>query len=76
MIPYSPDIDLPNFYLLPKTKGTLKERRFTAMEDIKSISLKDFTVMTKIELEKCFGDWKKRWHKCSTPKVDYFKGEE
>ena len=39
--PYSPDIAPCDFFLFPKIKRTLKGRRFTAIDDIKSASLKD-----------------------------------
>ncbi|XP_014480147.1 PREDICTED: putative uncharacterized protein FLJ37770 [Dinoponera quadriceps] len=29
----------------------------------------------KIEFEKCFEDWKKRWHKCIISNGDYFKSD-
>ena len=30
----------------------------------------------EIEFNKCFDDWKKRWHKCIISGGDYFEGEE
>ena len=47
-----------------KQAPALKGRRFTAIDDIKSASLKELKAIPKIEFEKCFEDWKKRWHKC------------
>ena len=38
--PYSPDMNPCDFFLFPKIKRTLKGRRFTAIDDIKSASLK------------------------------------
>jgi hypothetical protein len=29
----------------------------------------------KIEFEKCFKDWQKRWHKCIVSNGDYFEGD-
>ena len=62
--PYSPDMAPCDFFLFPKIKRTLKVRCFTAIHDIKSASLKELKAIPKIEFEKCFKDWKKRWHKC------------
>ena len=69
--PYSPDIAPCDFFLFPKIKRTSKARCFTAIDDIKSASLKEL----KVEFEKYFEDWKKRWHKCIISNGDYFEGD-
>ena len=73
--PYSPDMAPCDFFLFPKIKRTLKGRRFTAIDDIKSASLKELKAIPKIEFEKYFENWKKRWHKCIISNGDYFEGE-
>jgi len=73
--PYSPDMAPCDFFLFPKIKRTLKGRRFTSIDDIKSASLKELKAISKIEFEKCFEDWKKRWHKCIISNGDYFEGD-
>ena len=73
--PYSPDMLLCDFFLFPKIKRTMKGRDFTAIDDIKSASLKELKAIPKIEFEKCFEDWKKRWHKCIISNGDYFEGD-
>ena len=73
--PYSPDMAPCDFFLFPKIKKTLKGRRFTAIDDIKSASLKELKAIPKIEFEKCFEDWKKRWRKCIISNGDYFEGD-
>ena len=73
--PHSPDMAPCDFFLFPKIKRTLKGRRFTAIDDIKSTSLKELKAIPKIEFEKCFEDWKKRWHKCIISNWDYFEGD-
>ena len=73
--PYSPDMAPCDFFLFPKIGGTLQGRRFTAIDDIKSVSLKELKAIPKIEFEKCFEDWKKRWHKCIILNGDYFEGD-
>ncbi|XP_033610182.1 uncharacterized protein LOC111871520 isoform X2 [Cryptotermes secundus] len=73
--PYSPDMAPCDFFLFPKIKRTLKGRRFTSIDDIKSASLKELKAIPKIEFEKCFDDWKKRWRKCIISNGDYFEGD-
>ena len=34
------------------------------------------TSTDEIEFNKCFDDWKKRWHKCIISGGDYFEGDE
>ena len=74
--PYSPEMAPCDFFLFPKIKRTLKGRRFTAIDDIKSASLQELKAISKIEFEKCFEDCKKRWHKCIISNGDYFEGEK
>lgn len=73
--PYSPDMAPCDFFLFPKIKRTLKGRRFTSIDDIKSASLKELNAIPKIEFQNCFGDWKKRWRKCIISNGDYFEGD-
>ena len=73
--PYSPDMGPCDFFLFQKIKRTFKARRFTAIDDIKSASLKKLKAIPKIEFEKCFEDWKKHWHKCIISNGDYFEGD-
>ena len=73
--PYSPDMAPRDFFLFPKIKRTLKGRRFTAIDDIKSASLKELKAIPKIEFEKCFEDCEKRWQKCIISNGDYFEGD-
>ena len=51
--PYSPDMAPRDFFLFPKIERTLKGRRFTAIDDMKSASLKELKAIP-IEFEKCF----------------------
>ena len=69
--PYSPDMAPCDFFLFPKIKRTLKGRRVTAIDHIKSASLKELKAIPMIEF-KCFEDWKKRCHKSNK---DYFEGD-
>ena len=63
--PYSPDMAPCDFFLFPKIKKTSKSRRFTAIDDIKSTSLKKLKAIPKIELEKY-----------SEKYSDYFEGDK
>jgi hypothetical protein len=42
-------------------KKTLEGRRFTSIDDIKSTSLNELKAIPKIEFEKFFKYWQKRW---------------
>ena len=74
-LPYSSDMATCDFFLFPKIERTLKGRRLTVIDDIKSVSLKELKVIRKIEFEKCFEDWKKRWHNCIISNGDYSEGD-
>ncbi|EZA62238.1 Histone-lysine N-methyltransferase SETMAR [Ooceraea biroi] len=65
--PYSPDMAPCDFFLFPKIKNTMKGRRFANIEEIKT---------TENCFQKCFKDWKKRWHKCIISNGDYFEGDK
>jgi hypothetical protein len=56
-------------------KKTLKGRRFTCIDDIKSASLNEPKAVPEIEFEECFKDWQKCWHKCIVSNRDYFEGD-
>jgi hypothetical protein len=58
-------------------KKALKDRRFTSIDSIKSISssLNELKAIPMIEFEKCFKDWQKRWHKCIVSNGDYFEDD-
>ena len=73
--PYLPDMAPCDFFLFPKIKRTLNGRCFTAIDDIKSASLKELKAIPKIEFQKYFEDWKKRWHKFIISNGDYFESD-
>jgi hypothetical protein len=60
-----------DFFLFQKIKKTLKGRRFTSIDGIKSASLNELRAIPKIEFERCF----KGWHKCIVSNGDYFEGD-
>ncbi|KYN11406.1 hypothetical protein ALC57_16419 [Trachymyrmex cornetzi] len=73
--PYSPDLAPCDFFLFPKLKRPMKERRFATIEEIKAASLEELKAIPKSAFQKCFDDWKKRWHKCLVSEGDYFEGD-
>lgn len=73
--PYSPDLAPCDFFLFPKLKRPMKGRRFATIEEIKTASLEELKAIPKSAYEKCFDDWKNRWHKCIVSEGDYFEGD-
>lgn len=73
--PYSPDLAPCDFFLFPKMKKTMKGERYATREDIMTASLQELKAIPKSEFQKCFEDWKKRWHKCIISEGDYFEGD-
>jgi len=53
----------------------MKGRRFATIEEIKAASLEELKAIPKSAFQKCFDDWKKRWHKCIVSEGDYFEGD-
>ena len=74
--PYSPDLAPCDFWLFSKLKRPLREHRFDSIEEIKAESKKELKAIPEIEFNKCFDDWKIRWHKCIASGGDYFEGDE
>ena len=73
--PYSPNLDPCDFFLFPRLKGHMKGRRFATIDEIKTKSLREIKNIPKSACQKCFEDWKKRWHKCIISEGDYFEGD-
>ena len=44
------------------------------MIEMKTGSREDLKTISKSPYQKCFEDWKKRWHKCIISEGDYFEG--
>ena len=73
--PYSPGLAPYDFFLFPKLKKPMKGRRFATIEEIKTASLEELKAIPKSAYQKCFEDWKKRWHKCIISEGGYFQGD-
>ena len=56
--PYSPNLPPADFFLFPKLKAPMKEKRFAKIEEIKGKSQQELLAISKSE------NWKKRWRKC------------
>ena len=67
---YSPDLALAEFFPLPKTEDS------ATIEEIKEKSKQELLAIPKSAFQKCFKDWKKRWHKCILSEKDYFEGDK
>ncbi|XP_018050140.1 PREDICTED: uncharacterized protein LOC108688408 [Atta colombica] len=67
---------LCDFFLFPKLKRSMKGRRFATIEEIKTTSLEELKAISKSAYQKCFEEWKKRWHKCIISEGDYFEGDK
>ena len=74
--PYSPDLAPCDFRLFHKFKRPLRGHRFDMIEEIQAESKKALKAIPEIEFNKCFHDWKKRWHKSIISGGDYFEGDE
>ena len=72
---YSPDLAPCDFFLFPRLKRLMKGRRFDTIEEIKTRLLRELKDIPKSVYQKCFEDWKKRWHKCIISEGDYFEGD-
>ena len=62
-------------WIFPKLKRPLRGHRFDTIEEIQAESNKALKAIPEIEFNKCFDDWKKRWHQCIISGGDYFEGD-
>lgn len=74
--PYSPDMAPCDFFLFPKLKLPLRGKHFETIEAIKENSKRELKAIPKEAYEKCYKDWKKRWHMCIASDGDYFEGDK
>jgi hypothetical protein len=59
--PYSPDLSLCDFFLLPRLKKRLKERRRDNIETIQAAATMELTGIPEEALTICYQDLQKRW---------------
>ena len=73
--PYSPDLEPCDFWLFPKLKTILKEKRFQSKKDIMKKSTEELGSIPEEEFKRCFEKWQKRWEKCVYRQGEYFEGD-
>ena len=61
--------------LKPKPNHT-NGKRFPTIGEIKEKSKQELLAIPKSVFQKCFEDWKKRWHKCIISEGGYFEGDK
>ena len=71
---YSPDLALADFLFFPKLKTLMKGNHFAMIEEIKEKSTQELLAILESSFQKCFENWKKRWHKCIISEGDTLKG--
>src|SRR5215469_11371107 len=74
--PYSRDLAPADFFLFPKSKSTLKGRRFQTVEEIKENSLQDLRAIPQNTFQDAFQNWKKRSERCINSRGEYFEGDK
>jgi len=73
--PYSPDLAPSDFFLFPKLKMKLKERRFQMVEEIQAESQAVLNTLRENDFQECFKNWQHRWDCCQASEGDYFEGD-
>ena len=53
----------------------MKGKRFATIEEIKEKSKQELFAIPKSTFQKCFVDWKNRWHKCIISEGGHFEGK-
>ncbi|KMQ82802.1 mariner mos1 transposase [Lasius niger] len=72
--PYSPDLAPCDFFLFPKMKLKLKERRFKTLQEIETESQRVLHMLQQKDFQGTFEAWQKRWGHCIKSQGDYFEG--
>ena len=62
--PHSLALAYTDFFLFPKLQTLMKGKRFAMIEEIKEQSKQELLPIPKSSFQKCFENWKKRWHMC------------
>ena len=57
--PYSPNLTPADFFLFPKLKTTLKERRFQTIEEIQENAIRELRAITESAFQEALQQWKK-----------------
>ncbi|KAL7633988.1 UNVERIFIED_CONTAM: hypothetical protein RMT77_015949 [Armadillidium vulgare] len=70
---YSPDLTACDFFLFPKLKTLLKDRKYQNADEIHKESLEILRSISKSEFKMCFEQWEKQWERCINSLGDYFE---
>jgi transposase len=62
--PYSPGLAPCDFWLFPKVKMTIKDKRFESIQDMEVATTVQLKTLTKEVFQNCFRKWQERWDKC------------
>jgi transposase len=73
--PYSPDLAPCDFWLYPKLKNALKERRFADIPDIQRNVIKLLRGFSENDFQNCFRQWHHRLTMCVTSQGEHFEGD-
>lgn len=72
--PYSPDLAPCDFFLFPKIKKELKNKKFESVENLAHAVQAITLGIEKEEYHKAFEDWRKRLQLCIDKDGHYFEG--
>jgi hypothetical protein len=73
--PYFPDLAPCDFFLFPKMKLKLKERRFDTIEERHAESQRVLDTPTKKDFQEAFQKWRRRWDRCLYAEGNFFEGD-
>jgi hypothetical protein len=68
--PYSPYLAPCDFFLFPRLKSTLKEKRFQDVAETRQLQ-----AIPKQAYHTCIEKWKDRWNRCIQSGGSYFEGD-
>ncbi len=72
--PYSPDLAPSDFYLFPKIKKELKNKKYYKVENLARAVQSVTSRVSKEDYCNCFENWKIRLRKCIDNNENYFEG--
>jgi histone-lysine N-methyltransferase SETMAR len=73
--PYSPDLTPSDFFLFPRLKSTLKEKRLQDVTDMQLNTTWQLQVIPKQAYQTCIEKWKDCWNHCIQSGGSYFEGD-
>jgi hypothetical protein len=73
--PSSPDFALCDFFLFPRLKSTLKEKRFQDVVEIQLNMTRQLQAIPKQVYQTCTEKWKDRWNRYIQSGGSYFEGD-